>query len=50
MKTITSIITIFTMVISLHAKEITKDVTVTQATVYLKGAKVTATTQFNLPK
>lgn len=50
MKTITSIIAIFTLVISMHAKEINKDVTVTQATVYLKGAKVTATTQFNLPK
>lgn len=48
MKTITSIITIFAMVISLHAKEITKDVTVTQATVYLKGAKVTASTTINL--
>ncbi len=50
MKTITSIISIFILALSMHAKEITKDVTVTQATVYLKGAKVTAVTQFNLPK
>ncbi len=31
-----------------HAKEITTELTVNQATVYLKGAKVTASTQINL--
>jgi uncharacterized protein (TIGR02231 family) len=50
MKTITSIISIFALALSIHAKEITKDVTVTQATVYLKGAKVTASTPITLPK
>jgi len=50
MKTITSIISIFALALSMHAKEITKDVTVTQATVYLKGAKVTASTPITLPK
>lgn len=50
MKTITSIISIFALALTMHAKEITKDVTVTEATVYLKGAKVTANTQLNLPK
>jgi len=50
MKTITSIISILFLALTIHAKEITKEVTVTQATVYLKGAKVTATTQFSLTK
>jgi uncharacterized protein (TIGR02231 family) len=50
MKTITTILGIFAMVFTMNAKEITKDVTVTQATVYLKGAKVTANTQLILPK
>jgi hypothetical protein len=50
MKTITSIISIFALALNIHAKEIMKDVTVIKATVYLKGAKVTANTQLNLPK
>jgi uncharacterized protein (TIGR02231 family) len=48
MKTTALMFALMISVFSMHAKEITKDVTVTQATVYLKGAKVTASTQMNL--
>lgn len=50
MKTITSILGVFAMVLSVQAKDIIQNVKVTHATVYLKGAKVTAKTQFDLPK
>jgi uncharacterized protein (TIGR02231 family) len=50
MKTIAMIFTCFALVVSIHAKEITKEVTVNQATVYLKGAKVTASTTINLSR
>ena len=48
MKTTALMFALMISVFSMHAKEITKDVTVTQATVYLKGAKVIASTQMNL--
>lgn len=48
MKTTALIFALMISILSMHAKEITKDVKVTQATVYLKGAKVTASTQINL--
>jgi uncharacterized protein (TIGR02231 family) len=50
MKAIALIFACFTLVVSIHAKEITKEVTVNQATVYLKGAKVTASTTVNLTR
>lgn len=50
MKAIVLIFACFALVISMHAKEITKEVTVNQATVYLKGAKVTASTTINLSR
>jgi uncharacterized protein (TIGR02231 family) len=50
MKTIALIFACFALVVSIHAKEITKEVTVNQATVYLKGAKVTASTTINLSR
>ena len=50
MKTTTSIISILFLALTIHAKEITKEVLVTEATIYLKGAKVTATCTLELPK
>lgn len=50
MKTTALIFALMMSVFSMHAKEITKEVKVTQATIYLKGAKVTATTQITLSR
>jgi len=50
MKILSISLAIFGMAFSTQAKETITDVTVTKATVYLKGAKVTAITQFNLSK
>jgi uncharacterized protein (TIGR02231 family) len=48
MKALALIFACFAMVVTIHAKEITKEVVVNQATVYLKGAKVTASAQVSL--
>jgi uncharacterized protein (TIGR02231 family) len=50
MKTKALIFALMISVLSMHAKEITKEVTVNQATVYLKGAKVTAGATINLSR
>ncbi len=50
MKTTALIFALMISILSMHAKEITKEVKVTQATVYLKGAKVTASTQITLSR